>query len=362
MRIRSKALATVAAAVLGVAGAHGALAQNFEPASLRVIGPSANTPGWDVTFGPYWLKWVPEQTGGKVTTSAHPMSELGLKGPEIFRLAKLGVSDFVATTLAYTAGEIPENDGMDLAGVVQDLDTLQKVVDAYLPYLKTLYEQRAGVIPLVVWPTVSQVIWCATPINGIDDLKGKKVRAMGATVAEFLEGAGALPVTMTFAEVVPALQRKVVDCAVTGTASGNISKWFEVSTHFYPLNVGWSLYLQAANKQSWSRLGPNTRKFLDETGRSMLAKSGWDLARIGDDHGIWCSTGDSRCDPSVTAPRPLTKASMKLVPLTKEDDAKRVRIVRETVLPKFARRCGKPCIDKWNETAGKVLGLEAKMM
>jgi hypothetical protein len=32
---------------------------------------------------------------------------------------------------------------------------------------------------------------------------------------------------MPFAEVVPALQRGVVDCAVTGTLSGNTAGWLD---------------------------------------------------------------------------------------------------------------------------------------
>ena len=112
------------------------------------------------------------------------------------------------------------------------------MTDAYTPVINDIMSNRIGVVMISLWPTVQQSVWCAVPIKGMADLKGKKIRVFAKTQADFLKAVGASPVTMAFSEVVPALQRKVVDCAVTGTLSGNIAKWPEVATHLYPINVG----------------------------------------------------------------------------------------------------------------------------
>ena len=42
-------------------------------------------------------------------------------------------------------------------------------------------------------------------------------RVYSTTLGDFVEGAGGVSVTIPFAEVVPALQKGVADCGITGT-------------------------------------------------------------------------------------------------------------------------------------------------
>jgi len=53
-------------------------------------------------------------------------------------------------------------------------------------------------------------------INGLNDLRGKKIRVFNPSMRDFLSGINATAVSLAFAEVVPALNNGVVDCAVTG--------------------------------------------------------------------------------------------------------------------------------------------------
>ena len=76
----------------------------------------------------------------------------------------------------------------------------------------------------------------------------------------------------------PALQRNVVDCALTGTLSGNTAGWPEVSTHLYPLPVGWSLYYTAANLDTWQEFEPEVRAFFEK--RRLRAPTPAELATI----------------------------------------------------------------------------------
>jgi|TARA_B100000315_G_C14524993_1_gene563391 hypothetical protein len=80
---------------------------------------------------------------------------------------------------------------------------------------------------LAVGTNPPQVIWCRVAITGLTDLKGKKVRVFNKTMTDFMQAIGASAASMAFAEVVPALHRGVVDCAVTGTMSGFTAGWPE---------------------------------------------------------------------------------------------------------------------------------------
>jgi TRAP-type C4-dicarboxylate transport system substrate-binding protein len=301
-----------------------------------------------------------EETGGKVVPRVQNMNELGLKGPETWRMAKLGVAEMVNAAMGYSSGDVPENDGMDIAGLALDLKTLRESVNAYQPSLKELYRERAGIELVGIWPLAAQVIWCAVPINGLADMRGKKTRVSGAAPAEFIEAIGGVPTTISFPEVVPSLQRKVIDCAVTGTVAGNVAKWTEVTTHLYPLVIGWGLEGIYVNKKWWDGLNPKARTFL-QARADELVELGWQQADVGTNNGIWCTTGDDRCNPDAVVPIPLDKLNHTLVPVTEADKKARLKLVEKAALPKFAARCGKACIDNWNKTVGKVYGVTAKM-
>ncbi len=334
-----------------------AAAQDLPSASFKIIGPSLNSPPYELVKS-FWQQ-VEADSDGKLEIEIQSLTELGLKGPEVYRMAKLGVANITIASLAFTSGDVPENDAIDFPGLNADYDMLAKSIDAYLPHLQELYRSRGSVELLGVWPLAAQVFWCNTEVSSLADMRGKKIRTSGASLAEFLEAAGATPATLPFAEMIPGLQRGVIDCAVTGTVAGNLSRLYEVSTHIYPLSVGWGLEGNIVNKGWWEGLDPVLREFLAQK-MAEMTELGWDQARVGTDHGIWCSTGDERCDVSVTKPLPLFEADLILAPVSEGDDELRREILEGQALAEFAARCGAECAEVWNETIGRLHGLTAK--
>ena len=343
--------------VLSAAAPLSATAQtlDFPNVSFKLISGTLGTPG-DILMKNAW-KDVAGETGGKVIVRVQSRTDLGLKGPEVYRMAKLGVAEISSTAMQYSAGDVPHNDGVDITGLITDLDMGRKVADAWLPHIKGAYTKKIGVELLGLFPIVAQVVWCAVPIGGIDDLKGKKIRVSGVALGKLIKGLGAVPTTINFSEVVPALQRKVVDCAVTGTTSANLAKWPEVATHVFPLVTGWAFQGVYVNQKWWNGLHPNARKFIAGKFDAMF-EEGWKRAGLETDHGIWCSTGDERCDVNVPL-KPLTKFNVTLVNRSAADQDMVRRVAEKEVLPDFAERCGKVCADTWSNTVGKVLGVKA---
>ena len=161
-------------------------------------------------------------------------------------------------------------------------------------------------------------------------------------MADFVGAIGAIPVSMAFGEVVPALQRHVIDCAVTGTVAGNLAKWTEVTTHVYPLVIGWGMHATIANEAWWDSIDPVTQAWLYAKVQEMVAV-GWQQALIGTNQGLWCSTGDKRCKLNSVKPKAMTSAKLTLVPLTDADMKMAQNLIAKYALPKFAKRCGANC-------------------
>lgn len=328
-----------------------ASAQDYPKTNLNVQGGWATAGIYQEIEVPFWTERLPSITGGNVTATIASLNEKGLKGPEVFRLMRTGVIDFGTSALGYVAGDDPQNEGPDLAGIALDIETARKVSDAYKATLSKLYMEKYGIRLLMLYPAEAQVFWCNSPIASLADLRGKKVRTGNRTVADFVEAAGGVTVTMPFGEVVTSLQLGVIDCAVTGTFSGNSAGWHEVTTHLYPLTVGWSPFMYAVNAKRWEKLDPSLQTLLTEE-FAKLEDEIWSAGDARTTEGLNCATGGA-----CTFGKP---GSMTLVPLAEADSALRAQYVAEVVLPRFAERCGEACIADWNQTIGSLIGIEAK--
>ncbi len=329
-----------------------ATAQELPKVHLKVVGAWSNLSQYKNFEQPFWTKQLTERSKGSVTAEITGFNEMGLKGAEIFRLMRLGVLDFGSTVLGYVAADDAHNEAIDLAGLAADIQTARKLSDAYKPVLDALYRERFGIQVLGIWPYPAQVIYCNGEIKGLADLKGKKVRTGNRTLAEFVEALGGTGVTISFGEVVPALQNKVVDCAITGTLSGNAAKWYEVSTHLYALPVGWSQVMHAVNLRTWERLDPKLRDFL-KAEIARLEDEIWKAADAETQEGIDCNIGKASCTQG-------TKANMTLVPVSNADRELLTKVLNDVVVPKWAARCPGDCVKTWNDSVGKVVGIVAQ--
>ncbi len=328
-----------------------ALGQGFPKLHLNVVGTWGHLTMFKGYEKPFWEKTIPEKTGGQITTEVRPFNEMGLKGGEIFRLLGKGLFDVGSTVLDYVASDATEVEGLDLAGLAMDIQTARKEAEAYKPFLDEVVQKKFGIKALAVYPYPAQVLFCNAPITSLADLKGKKVRTSGRSLAEFVEALGATGVTMPFSEVPQALQRKVVDCAITGTSSGYNAKWYEVVTHVYPLPLGWDPVMAAMNKKRWDGLDQKTQAFLLEEA-AKLEDAIWKASERETQEGLNCLTGQGDC--SLGQP-----ASLTLVPVSESDRALVQKILVETVVPKWAARCGPDCAERWNQTIGRVVGIRA---
>lgn len=302
--------------------------------------------------GPFFNERLAKATGGEILGEIKPQTELGLKGFEIMRLVKNGVFDFAFGLPGYVAAENAIFEGADLSSLTQGIATERKVANAYFPTLQKVFADIYNAKLLMLYPFPSQTLWCNAEINGIQDLKGKKVRVYATTLGDFVEGAGGTSVTVSFAEVIPALEKGVVDCAITGTMSAYKANWQQVATHAYTLRVGWGLAFGAINMDKWDSMSANQqKKFKKEI--DQLSDRMWAETAKEDERAISCITG-GKC--AIGKP-----GNMKLVTPSKADLKLRDTIATKVVLRRWAERCGSECTANWNKTVGPILGLTASV-
>jgi len=328
-----------------------ALAQELPKTDLQVVGGFSNLTAYQDYEQPFWTKTVPELSKGRVQARIKGLNEMGLKGPELLRLMGQGVIQFGTAPLSYFAADNPINEAVDLAGISPDAKTARAVTEAFEPIYARHYSQAGNVRLLGVSTYPAQVLFCNAEIKSLADVKGKKVRTAGRTQSEFVQALGGSSVTMAFGEVVPALQNKVVDCAITGSLSGYSAKWYEVSTHLYALPISWSQVLHAVNQKTWDGFTPALQSFL-QTNIDKMVDDIWDAAARQTQEGYDCNSGAAACPYEV-------KGHMTLVQPSTADRELLRKITVETTLPKWAARCSDQCVAEFNDTIGKVIGLRA---
>lgn len=326
-------------------------AQDLPKAHFKALGMFSTGNASRIVEKPFWTERLQRESKGQVTVDFTTLDQMGLQGTEVLRLIRLGVIDFASANISYMAADSPIFDGLDLAGVFVDLAALRKAVDAYTPILAKIMAERYNAKLLIIWPNPPQVVYCRDPMTGIADLKGRKIRSFSPTLADFIEAIGGVPVQVTFPEVIPALQRGTVDCGVTGTLSGNTAKWWEVTTHFYPLNISFAPWFSAVNLTTWNRLDPKVQAFMLEQYKA-LEEQFWQTSAKEAQDGINCNTGQGECVFGV-------KGNMKLVPVSDADQAVLARASKEVVVPRWAARCGAACAQQWSDTVGKAVGVSA---
>src|SRR5881409_1575959 len=213
-------LLPIAAALLATVGlVPPAPAQDLPKTQLKGIGLNSPTPASIIDELPFWRKTIPEASKGAITVDVTPLDQMGVDDKTMLRLLKLGVMDFAAMDISKMAGDDPRFEACDLAGLTLDPDKARAACEAYRKVIDRQMQKNWNAKFLAFGGNPPQVFWCRGNLNGLADLKGKKVRVFNVTMRDFLAGVGATAISMPFAEVVPALSAGVVDCGVTGSLS-----------------------------------------------------------------------------------------------------------------------------------------------
>ena len=322
------------------------------PTKMSVIGTWNSMTNYNDREAPFW-RGIAKQTEGGVIATIGSYSEFGLKGFEIMRMLKSGVFDYAYGLPGYVASENAVFEGADLSSVTQDITTQRKVAEAYFPTLEKSFAEIYNAKLLQLYPFPSQILYCKNEIGGIKDLKGKKIRVYATSLGDFVEGVGGTSVTVSFGEVIPALEKGVVDCAITGTMSAYTAKWYQAAKYVYSLRVGWGLAFGAINMDKWNQMSKERQDDL-KARLDKLTDEMWEATAKEDDVAIACLTG-KECPLGADAPL----GGMTLVEPSKEDLAARDAIANDVVLARWADRCGKDCAEEWNGTVGKVLDMKA---
>lgn len=317
---------------LAILAATTALAAPAFAEDLSVVGSWSSLPLHKSYEAPFWGTTLPAAGDFNVELTTHNQMSLGLG--DIYPLLGQGVYDVAMTVADYAVSDAPELEGLDVPLIALSADEARAMVDAARPMVSEIYRDRFNSHVLAIAPYPPQVVFCNAEISSLADLTGLKVRASGRMTAKLLEALGAEGVNVSFSEVPGALQKGVVDCAVTGAGSGYSAGWWEVSSHLLPIPLGgWDPVVTAINLDKWNGMSAENQALLTDQIKTGFEDLAWASAQDALVNDIACLTGNGEC-PSGDA------RSMTLVDVSDEDFARARDILTSEVLPEWAERAG----------------------
>jgi TRAP-type C4-dicarboxylate transport system substrate-binding protein len=318
---------------------------------LSVVGSWSGLPLHKHYEAPFWSETLPAASGGKINVNLTTHNQMNLGVGDVYRLLGDGVYDVAMTVADYAVADAPELEGLDVPLLALTADEARAMVDAARPMVEDIFNARFNSHVLAIAPYPPQVVFCNAEVKELADLQGLKVRASGRMTAKFLEALGAEGVNVSFSEVPGALQKGVVDCAVTGAGSGYSAGWWEVSTHLMPIPLGgWDSVVTAINMDKWNSLDADTQALITEQVTTKFEAPAWETAQDALVNDIACLTGNGDC-PAGDA------RGMTLVEVSDADFAKARDVLVGEVLPDWAERAGSDWAERWNASVGATVGV-----
>lgn len=339
-------------ALLGAVACVAASAADSAPAlHLRIVGGLGSLKVFTQHEKPFWETDLARLSGGRYTAEVVPFDGAGIRSQEALTLVQLGAVPF-ATVQVSGGIKDPELSAPDLSGLNPDMATLRRSLAAFRPYLEDVMRKRYGIEVLAVYAYPAQVLFCKKPLAGLRDIAGRRVRTSGPAQADLIEALGGKAVTIGFNDIVPYLKRDEIDCAVTGTMSGNIIGLPDITTTLHPMAISWGLSMFAANGAAWNGLPDDLRALLKRE-LPRVEREVWDESERDTADGIACNIGAPSCAGGK-------RGHMQEVPMSAADDRLRREIFASTVLPQWLQRCGPQCAATWNRTLAHSAGIEAR--
>ena len=287
---------------------------------------------------------IAERTNGQVTIEISSFPELGLAGPDTLRLVEDGTLGMVEIYSGYIGGDLPIVDVANLWGVIDNNDTNWKTIEAVQGPIHKIIEDRSNGIVLAESYYGNNYYYTNEKISSPADLEGLKIRSHSTVLGDLINGMGGDAQFVAFSEVYTALERGILDGAVTCGPCGAGLRWFEVADYLNGPIVSLAVTYITVNKDRWDAIPADLQAIMKEEAMAHQKEN----RRVMED--VWDPAGITN----------NVDGGMEFVPFTQElkDALKQASI--DVVIPNWVDRNGGPdseAAKMFNEHVGPIVGV-----
>lgn len=180
----------------------------------------------------------------------------------------------------------------------------------YNKHLKK-FNEHEGVVPVVVWAHGPGMLWWNKGIlKNLDDLKGAKIRAPGATTVPVVEAIGATPLQKPLTEIYELVSAGIVEGTLLSREPANAFNLLEQLKYLTEIEGGLYSASQAiiVNQDKWNEIDEKDREaIMSISGESMAAE----IARVTDEADDAAVAKMKELNLTVEAASPEVMAQLK---------------------------------------------------
>jgi len=258
---------------------------------MSVSNPMAATDGqmWADT-GKAWVEAVMQRAGDKVSFKEYHGGALISGFGNQPKGIGSGIADFGSVITAYNPSEFPMDTIASAVHPAIGRTSLQAVyIDRILfeeiPAFQEQYT-KSNLVRVWVLGGNSFQFFTTRPVKSLEDFKGVKVRCYGIYQPRVMKAVGAVPVALSYGEILDGLHKKVIDATLINPVNGRDAGYGEVAKHLTMLgDAGLGVWLNAGlgfvmNRDKWNGLPPELRRIMMEEAMKVEVQYPIDSAKV----------------------------------------------------------------------------------
>lgn len=214
---------------------------------------------------------IAEATDGRVAIT---VSDSLVSPDQIASAVRDGRLPMSAALHTYLAAEEPRMGIFNLPGLIDNIEEFETVGEAFwFQDVADIWGERWNAHVL------AQGAWCPTrlfskePIHTIEDFQGKRLRVHNPQTAAVMSALGAQPTPMSMTEVMPGLERGVIDGVFTSMCVGTAFEFPRVAPHVQDWKIGpitgWAILV---NENVWQEMPEDLRTAIETAMDEMQAE------------------------------------------------------------------------------------------
>ncbi len=219
--MRTHTVLGLAATIAMASWASGSFAQTYEMklGFVTVKGPQQGSSEW-------YKKEIEKRTNGRIKVKIFPAAQLG-KIPRQIEGMQLGTQEAFHTPPGFFVGINQAFQVVDAPGLFDDLDHLHRTINHSSVREKLLrLAENKGFVGCYLFGSGEGAFAAKQPLDTIAKMQGKKIRVLASKLEiELMRVLGMTGVPIPYSEVLPSIQRNVVDgarSAITGLQFGDL--------------------------------------------------------------------------------------------------------------------------------------------
>ncbi len=252
------ALAAALALGTGVAGAaeyNWDLANEYQASSIFGEG--------DAVFA----EKLAELSGGRIKVTLHMGGALGYKSVDHFDAVGDGALPIADSYTGSWQGIDPIFTMPALPFLASTVEEARALYEAAKPYYEEVFAKNNQKL-LVASPWPPSGMWGKKPLDATGAIKNLKIRTYDPNGTKTLKAAGAAPIQLSWADVVPQLTTGGIDAVLTSAEGGVNAKFWEHLNHFTEINYAMPLSMTHMNLDTYNDLPDELKQAVDAAAKA----------------------------------------------------------------------------------------------